>query len=63
MKRRGLEVDIKADVKTVIEYMTGDKKNIDDRVNLVLLKDMGKPFMHMLTKRELFRIWEVHADA
>jgi len=63
IKRQGLEVDINADMRAVIEYMAGDKKNVDDRVNLVLLKDMGKPFMHMLTRRELFRIWEVHADA
>ena len=63
LKRRGLKVDIDVDMRAVIETMAGDKKNMDERVNCVLLKDIGKPFMHKIAKQELLRIWRVHADA
>ena len=63
IKRHGLDIKINLDMKSVIEYMAGDKKNTDERVNCVFLQDIGKPFMHMITKRELLLIWGDNADA
>jgi len=32
----------KTDLDKIVKYMAGDKKNIDEKINLILLKSIGK---------------------
>jgi len=48
-----LPIGLQADRKTVLDALQKDKKRQGDRINFVLLKDIGKPFVDQIAIKEL----------
>ena len=49
----------KYEYKKIINFMTNDKKNNDQKINLILLKKIGKtttPGTHKMSSKELYKI-------
>ena len=64
-KFNNLEHDIKKKIKRIdynkiIDHMTNDKKNNDDKINLILLKRIGQttlPNSYKISKQELKNVF------
>ena len=48
-----LPISLQADRKTVFDALRKDKKRQGDRINFVLLEDIGKPFVDQISIKEL----------
>ncbi len=48
-----LPISLQADRKTVLDALRKDKKRQGNRINFVLLEDIGKPFVDKISINEL----------
>jgi 3-dehydroquinate synthase len=44
------------DLNKIIRHMTNDKKNTNNEITLILIKDIGTPFIHKLNSETLIKI-------
>jgi len=53
LQKLKLPTSLQADRKTVLDALRKDKKRQGDRINFVLLEDIGKPFVDQISIKEL----------
>lgn len=59
LKKANLPVEIPSSLKeSIFEALKWDKKRFEEKLNLILLKDIGKPFIKTLTLKELESLWK-----
>jgi 3-dehydroquinate synthase len=59
LKKANLPVEIPSSLKeSIFEALKWDKKRFEEKLNLILLKDVGKPFIKTLTLKELESLWK-----
>lgn len=60
LKKYNLPTEDSAEFSTLLEYTKFDKKNLNAKLNLVLLKKIGDGFVHCVTQEELSALGEGH---
>jgi 3-dehydroquinate synthase len=59
LKNAGLPVEAPSSLKqSVIEALKWDKKRFEEKLNLILLRDVGEPFIKTLSLKELEELWK-----
>ncbi len=59
LKKANLPVEIPFSLKeNIFEALKWDKKRFEEKLNLILLKDVGKPFIKTLSLKELESLWK-----
>jgi 3-dehydroquinate synthase len=56
MTSNGLNTDLEISPRELVPFMLGDKKNSNDNIKLIFLRDIGRPVTHEISPRELGEI-------
>jgi 3-dehydroquinate synthetase len=59
LRKANLPVEIPSSLKeSIFEALKWDKKRFEEKLNLILLKDVGEPFIKTLSLKELEGLWK-----